>query len=123
MSFPKRGNTFPAGRRARPPGDEGVSEGAEFAKQIAAALRRELGSSHSAVKTAAAWTGTNERTVKNWFAGRSGPSGHHLAALAGHSDEVLCAFLLLAGRREVLAAKRLTGARDRLRDMLQQLDL
>lgn len=73
-------------------------------------MRRELGSAHSAVKTAAAWTGANERTVKNWFAGRGGPSGHRLAGLAHHSDEVLCAFLSLAGRDEVLAAKRLIAS-------------
>ena len=44
------------------------------------------------------WTGANEKTVKNWFAGRYGPSGEHLAVLVRHSDEVLNAFLVMAGR-------------------------
>lgn len=123
MSFPKRGNSFPGGsRHIRPPAKGEVPDGAEFIEQIAVALRRELGGTHSAVKIAAAWTGTHERTVKNWFAGRSGPSGSHLAALARHSDEVLRAFLLLAGRQELLVANRLAGVRDGLFEILFELD-
>lgn len=123
MSFPKKGNSFPGGaRRDRPPREAGASASAEFADSIAAALRRELGSAPSAVKTAAGWTDSNERTVKNWFAGRSGPSGHHLVALARHSDEVLYTLLQLADRRELLTAKRLTEARDKLWQLLKAVD-
>jgi hypothetical protein len=63
---------------------------------IAAALRRDLGSTHQAIKTVMRWTGASERTVKNWFAARSGPSGEHLVALIHHSDEVFERNLLLA---------------------------
>ena len=70
-----------------------------FAEEIAAALHRALGLAPVKVKIAAFWTGANERTAKNWFSGRYGPSDEHLVALARNSDEVLNAFLAMAGRR------------------------
>ena len=60
-----------------------------FADAIAAALRREYGGTHAAVKTVVALTGANERAVKNWFDAKNGPSGEFLIALCAHSDEVL----------------------------------
>ena len=57
-----------------------------FPVAIAYALKSELGSTHQAVKTIRRWTGAGERTVKNWLAGISGPSGQHLADLIRHSD-------------------------------------
>jgi hypothetical protein len=57
------------------------------------------------------WTGANERTVKNWLAGTYGPNGEHLIDLFRNSDEVLEAFLSLAGREQVLAEKKLIAAR------------
>ena len=64
MSFPKMGNTF-LDRRSRPPSRSGSDDAAAFAAAIADALRRELEPSHSALKVAAAWTHTNERTVNS----------------------------------------------------------
>jgi hypothetical protein len=64
------------------------------------------------------WTGASERTVKNWFAGTSGPSGEHLVALLRHSDTVLEAVLHLAGREQAVAAKKLLDLRDTLVEML-----
>jgi hypothetical protein len=61
---PKRsvysGITFPSGR---------------FPGAIAAALHREYGATHAAVKTVVGLTGANERAVKNWFKAKNGPSG------------------------------------------------
>ena len=121
MSFPKKGNSFPR-RGGRPQGSGGSEEAAAFASAIADALRRELEPGRSALKIAAAWTDTNERTVKNWLGGRSGPSGHHLGQLARHSDEVLCAFLVFADRGDLLIARRLLSVRDKLHDLLRQVD-
>ena len=63
---PKKGNYFPNGTRA---GKGTVS----YPAAIAAALRAEVGDSHQAVKSVMR-TGANERTVKNWLAGRRGAS-------------------------------------------------
>lgn len=68
------------------------------------------------------WTGASERTVKNWFSGANGPSGAHLIALAGNSDEVLGAFLALAGHNQVFAVKKLINARDKIAEMLELID-
>lgn len=71
MSFPKRGKFFPP--RSRYTGKGEVDGDRNFAAEIAAALHRSLGSIRSGVKTAAFWTGANEKTVKNWFSGGSRP--------------------------------------------------
>jgi hypothetical protein len=92
------------------------------AEAIAAALRRELGHSHAAVKTVAQWTGASERAAKNWLAGRYAPSGEHLVTLVARSDEVLFAFLLLAHRHEVATAAAVAGVRARLRWTVAALD-
>jgi hypothetical protein len=89
---------------------------------VAHALQRQLGGTHQAVKTVMRWTGASERTVKNWFAGSSGPSGQHLLDLVRHSDEVLAMFLALAGRRQSRIAIKLVDARKRLADLLQEID-
>jgi hypothetical protein len=69
-----------------------------------------------------AYTGAGERTVKNWFEGKNGPNGENLVGLVRHSDEVLEAFLLMAGREDILAGKLLVDARDKLVDMLEIID-
>lgn len=69
-----------------------------YRKAIADALRREVGPTHQAIKTAMRWTGASERTVKYWLSGERGPSGEHLVALARHSDGVLMEILAMAGR-------------------------
>lgn len=116
MSFPKKGKFFPAGNGH----DHGYADRDRmcFADEIAAALRRSLGPTGAGIKTVAGWTGANEKTVKNWFAGRYGPSGEHLAVLVRHSDEVLNAFLVMAGRQDLMAATKLAAAEQAIMDLL-----
>lgn len=108
--FPKRGNQFP-----------GTESDRVYATMISAALRRELGETHQAIKTVVRWTGASERTAKNWFAATRGPNGPHLLALTRRSDEVFQALLLLAGRRNALATMKLIDAQDRLKELLSLL--
>jgi hypothetical protein len=56
--------------------------------------------------------------VKNWFSRRYGPSGEHLVALARHSDEVLGAFLAMAGREDLLVATKLVAAEQAITELL-----
>ena len=93
-----------------------------YQSAIAAALIIELGNSHRAVKTVMRWTGANERTVKNWFAGRRGPRGEHLLSLVRHSSAVLEAVLRLAGREQLIAGKMLLDVRSTLLKMLASID-
>lgn len=115
MSFPKKGKSFP-GNGVN--GGGSPSSETRFATEIAAALKRSLGSTHAAVKTAAVWTGAHERTAKNWFSGRYGPSGEHLVALARNSDEVLHAFLGMAGRPDLIAVVKLAHLEYAAEDLL-----
>lgn len=110
MSFSKMGKVFPD-----------VSPDHRYAKVVSGALRDELGESHHAIKTVMSWTGANERTVKNWFAGTNGPSGAHLIALAKHSNDIFDAFLLLSGRElsHEIPSSSLTALRERLVQALQ----
>lgn len=116
MSFPKKGKFFPK--------ENGYSEeiGSEtngcFVEEIASALKRSLGDSRAGVKTVAAWTGANEKTVKNWFSGVYGPRGAHLIALARHSDEVLATFLAMAGRENLMVAIKLAAAEEAIAELL-----
>ena len=73
-----------------------------FASEVAAALNSELGQTRAHIKIVAAWTGANERTVKNWFAGNYGPSGDHLVTLIRYSDTVLSAVLSMSNRQSLL---------------------
>ena len=63
------------------------------------------------------WTTANERTVKNWMSGTSGPRGDHLVDLIRYSDAVLGAVLRLAGRDDTVAVVDLTALRRRLIEM------
>lgn len=117
MSFPKKGKFFP-GRNGHGIGGEGQHPGV-FAGEIAAALRRSVGSGGGGIKIVASWTGANEKTVKNWFAGRFGPSGEHLAILVQRSDEVLSSFLVMAGREDLMAAVKLAGAEKAIMELLE----
>ncbi|CAN7157774.1 hypothetical protein LJR231_000143 [Phyllobacterium sp. LjRoot231] len=110
MSFPKKGKFLPFGS-----GGDGIHmDDLSFAMVISLALRRSIGDSHPAIKTAAKWTGANERTVKNWFKGKYGPSGEHLVSLAHHCDEVMEVLILLAGREQLLIGVRLQDLEERL---------
>lgn len=86
--------------------------------EIAAALRRELGGSHQAVKASMNWTGASERTAKNWLAGAHGPTGEYLIELMRHSDEVAETVLALCGRNEIRIALELEYLRRALIRML-----
>lgn len=93
-----------------------------FVVAIARALRAEFGSSPSTMKTVARMTGTNERTVRNWFDEKNGPTGENLVVLMHNSDEVLQTVLLLAGRHDLLAAAKIAETRTQLRETLSALD-
>jgi hypothetical protein len=109
--LPKKGIVFPNGDKLGP-----------YPRAIAHALKCELGSTHQAVKIIRRWTGAGERTVKNWLAGVSGPSGQHLVDLIRHSDDVLAVLLILAERRQLVAAQRLVDVRNRLAETIKQVD-
>jgi hypothetical protein len=86
------------------------------------ALREGVGDTHQATKIVMRWTGADERTIKNWFAGTNGPSGMHLVALFRHSDSVLEACLRLAGRDRIIVDRKLVEARKRLRELLTLIE-
>ena len=93
-----------------------------FAAAVASALQKEFGGTHGAIKRVVGLTAANERAVKNWFEGRNGPSGEFLILLCRHSDQVLETVLLLAGRTELVTAKKLVDAKGKLREMLILID-
>ncbi len=117
MSFSKMGKVFPKTGKVFPVDHEAQ----QYALVIAGALRDEVGNSHHAIKTVIRWTGASERTVKNWFAGTSGPSGQHLVALMRNSDDVFDALLVLSGREKTAspAVKKLIELGNKLREALQ----
>ena len=78
------GNSFPQGR---------------FASEIAGALHGQCDGLRSEIEMVVRLTGANERTVRNWFEAKNGPSGELLVEWCRHSDKVLDTVLRLAGRR------------------------
>ena len=125
MSFPKKGRKFrPISGKVFPDSHArmAVRGDHDFATVIAETLQSAFGNTHAAVKTVVAFTGAGERTVKNWFEAKNAPSGENLVELARHSEEVLEAFLLMAGRGDVLSAKKLADARHKLVEMLEIVD-
>lgn len=113
MSFHNEGKSFPFGG--------GVSESSRYASAIADALHNSLANSRARMKIVAAWTGANERTVKNWFSGQYGPSGEHLVGLMRHSDDVLQTVLVLAGRTELIMAIKVERAERALQSLIQTI--
>ncbi len=113
--FPKMGKTFPDD-------DERRVDRLKYQMAIAAALKRELGGSHRAIKIVMRWTGVSERTAKNWLAGSHGPAGEHLVELMRNSNEVMAAVLSLAGRGELQIGAGLHETRETLLQLLQVLD-
>lgn len=93
-----------------------------FVKTIALALKEEFGGGPSAIKTAARLTRANERTVRNWFEAKNGPSGENLIPLLRYSDVVLRAVLDLADRRDLGAAARVAELRQQLVDLVAAID-
>ena len=114
---PVSGKTFP-----RSSGTVEKSDGYDFTAVIAETLRETYGRSGRSIKTVMGYTGAGERAVKNWFGGKNGPNGENLVKLVRHSDEVLEALLLMAGREDILAGKLLVDARDKLVEMLEIID-
>jgi hypothetical protein len=93
-----------------------------FVRAIALALKAEIGATPSALKTVAQLTRSNERAVRNWLEGKNGPSGSNLVILMRHSDRVLKTVLELADRRGLVLAVGLTGLRQRLIDVVAEID-
>ena len=113
--LPKKDNKLPPGRG-------GSNHNMNFNGAIAAALRKELGSTHQAVKTVMHWTGASESAAKTWLTGSHGPSGEHLVALVRNSDHVLKVFLLMAGRNRHLLGIRLADLRSQLVEAIECID-
>ena len=107
------GNNFPDNNA------DAVLGSGRLARIVADALHREFGGTHAAVKMVVGLTQANERAVKNWFLAKNGPDGPHIVMLMRHSNEVLEAILILAGRKDLLTAKKLVDARKQLEQMLQ----
>ena len=125
MSFRKKGRKFrPVSGKTFPrsSGTGAAADSYEFTAIIAETLRETFGGSRRSIKTVMEYTGAGERTVKNWFEGKNGPNGENLVELVRHSDEVLEALLLMAGRKNILAGKLLVDARDTLVEMLEIID-
>lgn len=94
----------------------------DFNRLVAAALRNDLGEGRRSIKTVMTWTGTCERTAKNWLSGSCGPSGQHLVQLAKNSDELFDLFLLLCDRRPVMTTMKLVRLRAHLAETVERLD-
>ncbi|MBX9845199.1 MAG: hypothetical protein K2Z80_25645 [Xanthobacteraceae bacterium] len=109
--LPKKGIVFPS-----------ADELGTYSQAIAHALKYELGSTHQAAKTVMKWTGAGERTVKNWLAAKSGPSGEHLVELIRRSEYVLHALLVIGGRPQVAASQSLVALKHQLAKAIEQID-
>ena len=95
---------------------------ASFAQAISAALRKDYGDTHAAVKIIAQRAGANTRSAKNWLEARNGHNGPSLIALCRHSDRVFEAIVRMSRRGQLLKAKKLIDARQALREILRLLD-
>jgi hypothetical protein len=123
MSFTENDRNFRSDLgRTFPVAGTSTLDSVAFQAAIAAALRRDFGGATAAVKTLARATGANARTVRNWLEARNGPSGHHLVMLMHHSPAVVEAVLRMAGQTELLQVKLVVGLRERIRDVLSQLE-
>jgi len=123
MSHPKKDRMIQSelGRSIRQEDLEGPIGSGRFARIVADALNREFGGTH-AVKRVVGLTQANERAVKNWFLAKNGPDGAHILTLMRHSNEVLETLLILAGRKDVLTAKKLLDARNTLEQIFRLID-
>jgi hypothetical protein len=111
MSFPKKGKSLPPE----------FMDDLTFATVISLALKRAAKDRQVTVKMVVNWTGANERTVKNWFSGKFGPSGDHLMVLARYCDEVMVAVMRMAGRKSGLMTFTLDEVERRLLTALSML--
>lgn len=60
----------------------------------------------------------NQRTVENWFQGNNGHRGDNFVRLDIHSNDIRDAFLMLAGRRDVVAIAKTADILERLRVLM-----
>ena len=121
MSFQKMDRNFQS-KKAKSFHDETGHDDRPFAVSIAMAMLTEWGESSSARKEVGRITGSNERTVRNWFEARNGPSGENLVALVRHSDAVFGTVLELSGRPPLLPAARVMEFRDQLYAVVRAID-
>lgn len=123
MSFTKNGrNVQSADGKLFPDGAIAEVSSLAYADILSAALKRQFLGTPCALKSIARVTGANERSVKNWWTGKNGPSGEHLITLAKQSDEVLEAILLMAGRQDILVNKKISDMRRLLSGCIADLD-
>lgn len=94
----------------------------EYANQISAALRFELGNSARATKTIMSWTDSSDRTARNWMNGMGGPSGPHLISLMRESPAILAVVLELSNRPELQLTDDLHAAEVALSKALGSLE-
>ena len=93
-----------------------------YAEAVANALRADLDGNHHAIKTVMRWTGSNERTVKNWMAGTHGPSGEHLVTLAYYSESVMAVLFQLTGKTEMIKKVDASLLRSKIIEALAIID-
>ena len=125
MSLPKNDRNIRSLSGNQIPHAEGFEHApgaGEIARAISDALHQEFGDSHAAIKLIVRATGANERAARNWFDGKNAPSGEFLIALCRSSDQVLEAVLVLSGRTQILSAKRLVDAKEKLQEMISLID-
>jgi len=103
-------------------GPEDPPGAGQIAAAISHALHDEFGDTHAAIKMIVRATGANERAARNWFDGKNAPNGESLIALCRNCDHVLEAVLILSGRIEILNAKRLVDAKEKLREVMMLID-
>ena len=106
------------GRKGRSQNGIGIPAEGRFADAVAAALHRQYGDSHGAIKSVMRLTGLTERTVKKWFQAKNAPSCESLFRLCRHSDQVLETVLRLSGHERLLKMKKLREIRGVLQKML-----
>jgi len=121
MSFQKMDRNFQSKKGKSFHAESGQND-QPFAVSIALAMLAEWGESSSARKEVGRITAANERTVRNWFEGRNGPSGENLVALVRHSDAVLGKVLELSGRQALLPMTSIIGLRDQLDALVHAID-
>ncbi|MFY8210622.1 MAG: hypothetical protein ACOVOE_15105 [Caulobacter sp.] len=121
MSFQKMDRNFQS-KKGKSFHAESGHDDRPFVTAIAKAMLSEWGDSPSARKAVGRITSANERTVRNWFEGRNGPTGENLVALIRHSDAVFETILALSGRQSLLPLARIVGLRDRLNELVLAID-
>lgn len=121
MSFQKMDRNFQSKKGKSFHAENGQGD-RPFAVSIGMAMLAEWGESSSARKEVGRITAANERTVRNWFEGRNGPSGENLVTLVRHSDAVFGTVLELSGCRALFPVAGILGLRDQLDALVHAID-